>query len=74
MCVCVKQQAVMTQDKGSATITERLETETETVTQAGGSGPLIKSTEFQVYHLESTQAPRAFLYSAARQEKHVESC
>lgn len=61
VCVCVKQQAAMTQDKGSATIAERLETDTETATQAGGSGPLlIKSTEFQVYHLESTQARQRF--------------
>lgn len=62
VCACVKQQAAMTQDKGSsATITERLKKQIpKRQHKAGGSALLIKSTEFQVYHLESTQARQRF--------------
>lgn len=72
-CLC---RNVMTQDKISAMITKWVKTDTKTVMQSGGSGLLVKSTEFQVYHLESRQAQlqeRFFTLLRVRR-KHVESC
>lgn len=74
-CVCVKQQAAMTQDKGSsATVTERLKKQIPN----GNASRWICSAH-KVNRIPSLSpgiyaGATAFLYSAARQEERVESC